>query len=46
MSFAEYQVKFMKLFIECLKNGLDTNSARDYCELELKGKLFHDPNRT
>lgn len=37
-----YKLKFMQTFSECLKNGWDTCAARDYSEMCITGKLFHN----
>lgn len=37
-----YKEKFYKIWVECVKNGFTTNDARDYAQLELVGRKFHN----
>jgi hypothetical protein len=41
-----HKLRFMEIFNECVKNGWDTCSARDYSEMCITGEPFHnyEPN--
>jgi len=37
-----YQLKFMEIFNQCMRENFTTVDARNYAELTLRGKLFHE----
>lgn len=38
---ANYYERFYKIWLQCMQVGFTTTDARDYAELELRGKKFH-----
>lgn len=37
-----YFERFFKIWLDCMTQGFTTVDARNYAELELRSRLFHD----